>query len=47
MISGKQVPVATDQIKVVNRTRINSRIGALSKTEVAELKDLLQRMLID
>lgn len=47
MISDKQGSVATDQIKVVDRTRIGSKIGALSKTEVAELKDVLQRMLID
>jgi mRNA interferase MazF len=47
MISGKQGSVATDQIKVVDRTRIGSKTGALSKNEIAELKDVLQRMLID
>jgi mRNA interferase MazF len=47
MISDKQGSVATDQIKVVDRNRINSRICILSKTEISELKDVLQRMLID
>jgi mRNA interferase MazF len=46
-ISGKQGSIAPDQIKVVDRVRIGSRIGALSKPEVLELKDILQRMLID
>lgn len=47
MILDKQGSMATDQIKVVDRTRMGSKIGALSKTEVAELKDVLQRMLIE
>ncbi len=46
-ISGKQGSIAPDQIKVVDRARIGSKIGALSKAEVLELKDVLQRMLID
>ena len=46
-ISGKQGSIAPDQIKVVDRVRIVSKIGALSKAEVFELKDILQRMLID
>ncbi len=47
MISGKQGSVATDQIKVIDRSRIGSKIGNLSKTEVLELKDVLQKMLIN
>ncbi len=47
MISGRQGSIATDQIKAVDRARMGSKIGALSKTEVLELKDVLHRMLID
>jgi mRNA interferase MazF len=47
MISGKQGSIAPDQIKVVDRIRIGSKIGTLSKTEVVELKHILQSMLID
>jgi mRNA interferase MazF len=47
MISGKQGSIAPDQIKVVDRARIGSKIGTLSKTEVLELKDILRSMLID
>ena len=47
MISGKQGSIAPDQIKVVDRVRIGAKIGALTKAEVLELKDILQRMLID
>lgn len=46
MISGKQGSIASDQIKAVDRARIGSKISALSKTEVSELKDVLQKMLI-
>lgn len=46
-ISGKQGSVATDQIKVVDRARIGSKISSLSNVEISKLKEVLQRMLID
>jgi len=47
IISNKQGSIATDQIKVVDRSRIGSKIGKLSKSEINFLKDTLHRMLID
>lgn len=46
VISNKQGSIATDQIKVIDRTRIGSKISKLSKTEIGLLKDLLGKMLI-
>lgn len=47
VISNKQGSIATDQIKVIDRARIGSKIGKLSKGEVILLKDALHKMLID
>jgi len=47
IISNKQGSIATDQIKVIDKTRIGSKIGKLSKGEVTLLKDALHKMLID
>lgn len=47
IISNKPGSIATDQIKVIDRTRIGSKIGKLSKEEVTLLKDALHKMLID
>lgn len=47
IISGKQGAMATDQIKVADKARIGSKMGMLSESEVTNLKDVLQRMLID
>ncbi len=47
VISDRQGSVAADQIKVVDKTSIGSKIGKLSKAEVAALKEVIQKMLID
>lgn len=47
IISNKQGSIATDQIKVIDRARIGSKIGKLSKDEVTFLKEALHKMLID
>ena len=47
IISNKQGSIATDQIKVIDRARIGSKIGKLSKNEIYLLKDALQKMFID
>lgn len=47
VISGKQGSMATDQMEVVDKARIGSKMGALSESEIIALKDVLQRMLID
>ena len=47
IISNKQGSIATDQIKVIDRARMGSKIGKLSKSEIILLKDTLHRMLID
>lgn len=47
VIASRQGSIATDQIKVVDKARIGLKIDTLSKSEVARLKDVLQRMLVD
>jgi mRNA interferase MazF len=47
VISSKEGSMAADQVKVVDKTRIGAKIGALSKSEITELKLVLQKMLID
>jgi len=47
VVSDKQGSIATDQMKVVDRVRMGSKIGKLSRTEIASLKNILQKMLID
>lgn len=47
VISNKEGSVATDQIKVIDRARLGSKIGKLSKGEITTLKEVIQKMLID
>lgn len=47
MVADKHGSVATDQIKVVDRSRIGSKISSLSRPEIKELKEVLHKMLID
>lgn len=47
IIANRQGSIATDQIKVIDRARIGSKIGKLSKSEIIFLKDALHKMLID
>ncbi len=47
VISDRHGSVATDQIKVVDRFRIGSKIGKLSQAEISGLKQVIQKMLID
>lgn len=46
-ITDRKGSIATDQIKVVDRSRVGSKIANLSKEEIAALKEVIQRMLID
>jgi len=47
MVSDRKGSIAIDQIKVVDRVRIGSKIGNLATVEITLLKDVLQKMLID
>lgn len=47
VVADRQGSVATDQIKVVDKNRIGSKIGKLSKAEITALKEVIQKMLID
>ena len=47
IISNKQGSIATDQVKVVDKTRIGLKIGKLSKGEITALKEIIQKMLVD
>ena len=47
VVSGKEGSIASDQIKVVDRSRIKNKIGELSKAEVILLKNVLSKMLIE
>ena len=45
-ISNKDGSIATDQIKVVDRARIGSKISNISQNEISALKEVLQKMLV-
>jgi mRNA interferase MazF len=47
LISDRKGSIATDQLKVIDRVRIGSKIGKLSTEEISELKGIMQKMLID
>ncbi|GGC16122.1 type II toxin-antitoxin system PemK/MazF family toxin [Dyadobacter sediminis] len=47
IIQNKNGSIAADQIRVVDKTRLGSKIGSLSATEIKELKQVLQEMLVD
>jgi mRNA interferase MazF len=47
MVSDRKGSIATDQLKVVDKTRIGSKVSALSKAEILTLKEVLRKMLID
>jgi mRNA interferase MazF len=47
VIQNKNGSIAADQIRVVDKTRLGSKIGNLSSLEIKELKHVLQEMLID
>lgn len=47
LISNRKGAIATDQIKVIDKVRIGSKIGKLANTEVVLLKKIIKSMLID
>lgn len=47
VIAERNGSIATDQVRVVDKARIGSRIGKLSKAEIFQLKETLKQMLID
>lgn len=47
IVVDKEGSMATDQIKVVDRSRIGSKLSSLSKEEVKSLKKTLIEMFID
>lgn len=46
LVANRTGSIATDQIKVVDTTRIGSKIGTLSNEEISTLKEVFQKMLI-
>lgn len=46
-VKNKNGSIAADQIRVVDKTRLGGKIGALSVTEIRELKQVLQEMLVN
>ncbi len=46
-VSNRPGSIATDQIKVIDRARVGSKIGKLSMEEISTLKVVMQKMLID
>ena len=46
-VQNRNGSIAADQIGVVDKTRLGSKIGSLSATEIKELKQVLQEMLVD
>ena len=47
IIQNKNGSMASDQIRVVDKTSLGSKIGDLSTKEIKELKRVLQEMLVD
>lgn len=47
VVQNKNGSIAADQIRVVDKTRLGSKIGSLSVAEIKELKHVLQEMLVD
>ena len=47
VVQKKNGSIATDQVRVVDKTRLGSKIGNLSATEIKKLKQVLQEMLVD
>ena len=47
MVANRGGSIATDQMKVVDRIRIGSKTGKLSNQEIASLKVILQKMLVN
>ena len=39
--------IACDQIRTVDKTRLGNKIGSLSAREIRELKQIVQKMLVD
>ena len=46
VVQNKNGSIAVDQIRSVDKTRLGSKIGTLSATEIKELKHVLQEMLV-
>jgi len=46
-VKNKNGSIAADQIRVVDKTRLGSKIGSLSVNEIRELKQVLKEMLVD
>ncbi|WP_439555115.1 type II toxin-antitoxin system PemK/MazF family toxin [Dyadobacter sp.] len=46
-VSNRSGSIATDQIRVVDKTRLGARVGKLSDREISALKQAMQKMLID
>lgn len=47
MIADRKGSIAADQIKVVDKIRVGSKIGNLSAAEIIAIKEVVQKMLID
>ncbi len=46
-VQNKNGSIAADQIRVVDKTRLSSKIGGLSLQEIKQLKQILHEMLIE
>ena len=46
-VSGRDGSIAADQIRAVDKTRLGSKIGKISKKEVIALKEVMQKMLVN
>lgn len=46
-VKDKKGQIAVDQLKVVDKMRLSSKISKLSNKEITELKEVIQHMLVD
>jgi mRNA interferase MazF len=43
-VAGKSCDICADQIRTLNKTRLTKKLGALTSTEAAALRDLLSEL---
>lgn len=47
IVAGRDGSIATDQIKVVDNSRLGLKIATLNNQEISALKEVIQKMLVD
>ena len=46
-VAGKECWVVIDQIRAVDKSRLNGKIGELDKNDIAKIKNIINEMLVE